>query len=214
MAVGRSVILRYGVRVTVVVLVTLLIIATGLATENIGAGRRAALVAHASEAGWVRGDPEGKVTLLVFSDFQCPFCGQLEPVLSQLLAEYPDDLRIVFRNFPLPQHPLAMPAARAAEAAGEQGKFWEMHDRIFENQRDLKESDFDLFAEQLGLDVAQFDQAMNSPASLGKVMDDIQNAKDLKVSAMPAVFLDSRQLQSPFTLAKLRENMELEMNRR
>src|SRR5574338_728608 len=83
------------------------------------------------EDDWVLGDnPDAALTVIEYSDFQCPFCAQLAPVLEELQADHPEDVRIVFRHFPIPNHPLALLGAQASEAAGQQGKFWEMHDLL------------------------------------------------------------------------------------
>ncbi len=83
----------------------------------------------------MKGSKDALVTIVQFSDFQCPFCSRVEPTISKVMDEYKGKVRVVWRNLPLPFHPNAMPAAIAARAAGEQGKFWEMHDKIFANQR-------------------------------------------------------------------------------
>ena len=106
-----------------------------------------------------KGPRNAPVTVVVFSDFQCPFCSRVEPTLAQLQKAYPNDVRVIWKNLPLAMHPQAMPAALAAEAAHQQGKFWEMHDLLFQNQGQLAPEQYDAWAKQLGLDVAKFQAA-------------------------------------------------------
>ncbi|MHB1846943.1 MAG: DsbA family protein, partial [Deltaproteobacteria bacterium] len=104
-----------------------------------------------------RGPADAKVTIVEWSDFQCPFCGRVEPTLKQLTEKYGDKIRIVWRNQPLPFHPNAMPAAKAAMAALAQGtdKFWKMHDLLFQNQRELSPANYEKWAQEAGLDMAK-----------------------------------------------------------
>jgi protein-disulfide isomerase len=104
----------------------------------------------------VRGNPNATVTIVEFSDFQCPYCAGSVPVFKQVLTQYGDNVRLVFKHFPLSFHSRARPAARAALAAQEQGRFWEMHDLLFEHVRDLDESEFPALAAKAGLDVERF----------------------------------------------------------
>ena len=106
----------------------------------------------------VTGSPTAKVTIVEFSDYQCPFCSRVEPTLEKLKRSYGKDLRVTFRHNPLPFHPNAAPAARAAMAAREQGddKFWAFHGKLFQNQDKLDDQHFEQFASELGLNVAKF----------------------------------------------------------
>ena len=108
----------------------------------------------------VRGSSRAPVTLVAFSDFQCPFCARAEPTLAELLKTYGDKLRVVWKHQPLSGHPQAMPAALAAEAARQQGKFWEMHDRLFSHQAELSPQAYERWAAELGLDVARFKERL------------------------------------------------------
>ena len=104
----------------------------------------------------VRGNPEAKVTIVEFSDFECPHCRMAEPWLKQVLDEFPKDVKLVFMNYPLPNHPNAQSAAAAAVAAGKQKKFWAYHDKLFDNQDKLRLPDLVRYAEELKLDVERF----------------------------------------------------------
>jgi cyclophilin family peptidyl-prolyl cis-trans isomerase/protein-disulfide isomerase len=131
---------------------------------------------------WKRGPDGAGVTIIEWSDFQCPYCAAVAPQLKRLADAYPNDVQIVFRHFPLPSHPLSLISAQAAEAAGAQGKFWEMNDMIFANQETWSaqsEADFRKtlagYAEKIGLDVNQF----NSELDTGKYKTKTQAAQDL-----------------------------------
>jgi protein-disulfide isomerase len=140
------------------------------------------------------GPSDAKVTLVVFSDFQCPFCGRLEGTFDELLKRYPSDLRIVFKHNPLAFHTNAMPAALAAEAAAKQGKFWEMHDKLFENSKDLTRTKFVALAKELKLDVRRFEADMDDPATKKLVEDHQKQANTLGARGTPASFVNGRFL--------------------
>lgn len=137
--------------------------------------------------------PEGaKVTLVEFSDFQCPFCGRVTPTLDQVQETYGDDVRIVFKHLPLRIHPQAPMAHAAAEAAKAQGKFWEMHDLIFANQRQLTEEKFVEYAGQLDLNVDQFKRDLASEETKKRVDADVAEAARLGVTGTPGFFINGR----------------------
>ena len=146
------------------------------------------------------GPDDAPVTLEEFGDFQCPPCGLLHPVLKTMEKEFGSKLRVIFREFPLAQtHPHAVSAARAAEAAGMQGKFWEMHDMIFENQRtwhptfDARPT-FEGYAVKLGLDVAKYRRDLVSSAVDQRIALDGRRASALGVNGTPTVFLNGREV--------------------
>ena len=137
------------------------------------------------------GPADALVTVAVFSDFQCPFCEKLQPVVHELV-ENNDDVRVVFVNLPLPMHARARDAAMAALAAHRQGKFWEMHDTLFEKRRELGSADFSAFAEELGLDVAQFEQDLQDPAIAKQVEEDEAVARTFGIRSTPSSFVNGR----------------------
>jgi protein-disulfide isomerase len=141
-----------------------------------------------------KGSPEALVTLVEWSDFQCPYCSRVGPTIKQLEEAYGKDLRIAFKHNALGFHPRAKPAALAAEAAGKQGKFWEMHDKLFENQKDLSDENFVAWAGELGLNVEQFKKDIADPALAKKV--DAQQAQGTTLGARgtPAFFVNGRFL--------------------
>jgi protein-disulfide isomerase len=158
-------------------------------------------VAPGAEPPHALGSAKAPVTLEEFGDFECPPCGMLHPVLKNLEAEFgPAKLRIIFREFPLvPTHVHALAAARAAEAAGLQGKFWEMHDMIYENQKDWHEA-FDVrpifegYATKIGLNVEQFKRDNTSEIVEQRIFLDGKRAHSLGVKGTPTVFLNGREV--------------------
>ena len=146
-----------------------------------------------------KGGASARVTLEEFSDFQCPACGGLAPGLKRVIAEYGDRARLVFRNYPLQMHRYAFIAARAAEAAGLQGKFWEMHDMLYENQKEWSDSmeprvQFDAYATRLGLDVQKFKADMERQELADRIRADMQRGNSLGVKGTPTVYLNGREL--------------------
>jgi protein-disulfide isomerase len=159
-----------------------------------------------------RGPADAAVTLVEFSDFQCPFCARVGPTIKQIEKEYGDRVRIVFKHLPLSMHTKAPAAHAAAEAAALQGRFWEMHDRIFENQREMSEEKYLEWAGELGLDVERFKRDMASSEVKARVERDRLEASSLGVSGTPAFFLNGRYLSGakPFSEFKQRIDEELE----
>lgn len=158
-----------------------------------------------SEEDWVHGkNPGATLTIIEYSDFQCPYCSQLALALSQLVEKHPDDVRVIFRHFPLKSHQHAMPAAYAAEAAGLQDKFWEMHDRIFAGQAtwaEMTDAQFQAWLEEqakdLGLDKAQFTQDMQSEAVMEKVQAAQQHGIDIQIPGTPLVLVNGEYYSGP-----------------
>lgn len=154
---------------------------------------------------WVKGNLESDIVLIEYSDFQCPACGSYYPIVKQISQEFKNDIQFVYRNFPLRQlHPNALIAGQAAEAAGKQGKFWEMHDMIFENQRTWSnqkrkqiEETFISYANTLGIDTEQFKNDLNSKEVRDKVDSDYQSGIKAGVNSTPTFFLNGEKIQNP-----------------
>lgn len=142
----------------------------------------------------IRGDQNAPVTIVAFSDFQCPFCNRVNPTLTKLLEAYPGKVRLAFKHMPLRIHPDAPAAHAAAEAARRQGKFWEMYDKIFANQRELTPEKFKQYAAELNLDAAQFEKDQNDPAVKAKIDADLKEAEKLGVAGTPAFFINGKYL--------------------
>lgn len=140
------------------------------------------------------GEATAAATLVEFSDFQCPACAAFYPIVKQLKAKYGADLRVAYKHYPLPQHTFAKKAAEAAEAAGEQGKFWEYHDVLFDNQENLKIEDLKKYAADLGLDTAKFNEALDSGKFTKKVEADEALANKLGINSTPTFYLNGKKL--------------------
>jgi protein-disulfide isomerase len=134
------------------------------------------------------------VTLVEFADFECPFCGVMAPRLEKLAAERAKDLRVVFKYMPLPAHPHGEIAARAAFAASQQGKFWEMNKKLFENQKHLETADLEGYAKDLKLDLNKFRTDMNSPAATERLERDRKLADAVGVKGTPTIFINGRNV--------------------
>jgi len=143
----------------------------------------------------VRGAPMAKVTIVEFSDFECPHCGAAHPVLTSVLQEFDGKVNLVFKNYPLDSHKNAMSAAVAAVAAGKQGKFWELADKLFEHQRELSPEKIRELAQSVGLDMERFDADVASDAVRARVAQDKQEGARVKIEGTPTLFIDGRQYQ-------------------
>lgn len=161
----------------------------------------------------VRGQPDAKVTLVEFVDFQCPYCARVQPTLQQIQDSYGGQVRIVFKHLPLSFHPKAPGAATAAEAAHRQGKFWEMHDLIFANQGTLDDAHYRTWAEQIGLDVAQWEKDRSSPEVAARVAADTKEAERLSVGGTPAFFVNGRFLSGAQPLASFKSVIDQEIGK-
>lgn len=140
--------------------------------------------------GPAKGPENAPVTIVEFSDFECPFCSRVNPTLAQVRETYGDKVRIVFRQYPLPIHPNAQKAAEASLCAHEQGKFWEMHDLMFEQQRQLGVDALKAKASQLGLDAEEFNQCLDSGEFADEVQADLEAGSEAGVSGTPAMFIN------------------------
>jgi len=143
---------------------------------------------------YTRGNKDAKTYLVEFSDFQCPACLATKPTVDDIIKTNQDKLLFVYRNFPLDQHPFSHQAAKAAEAAGKQGKYWEMYDLLFANQDKFSDALFPQLAERLGLDKTKFISDMNDPAINNKILDDIAAGTRSGVDATPTFFLNGKKL--------------------
>jgi protein-disulfide isomerase len=142
----------------------------------------------------VRGKADAKVTVVEFSDFQCPACGRAEPTVQALQKQLGDGVKLVWKNLPLEMHPFAHLAAEAALAAGAQGKFWEMHDRLFANQQALDRQSLLRYAAELHLNIVQFEKALDTHAFAAAVDADLQLAQRLGINGTPTFFVDGQRI--------------------
>lgn len=156
-----------------------------------------------SEQDHVRGAASGTVTLVEFGDLQCPACGAYEPIVRQVTADNASILKVVFKHFPLTQiHPNALLAAKATEAASLQGKFWEMHDILYDKQKEWSEGlnarDFIMsYATTLGLDTAKFATDLNSKEIEDKIVAEYKEGAALGVQGTPTFFVNGKQIDNP-----------------
>ncbi len=148
----------------------------------------------------VKGNENSTVTLVEYSDFQCPACAAFQPVVAQILAENGDKIRFEYKHFPIPQHTYANQAAVAAEAAGQQGKFFEFHDLLFANQANwssakLPNTFFIQYASDLGLDIEKFKAQSNSSLLRDKVKKDALEGRELEITGTPTFFLNGNKME-------------------
>jgi len=154
----------------------------------------------------IRGRDDASVTLLEYGDFECPYCGQAEQVIRELLVSAGDDVRYVWRHLPLNDvHPSAQQAAEAAEAAGAQGRFWEMHDMLLDHQGELALRDLRRYAEEVGLDVERFLTDMRSHRYADRVLQDVASADESGVSGTPTFFVNGRRHYGVYDIDTLTE---------
>jgi protein-disulfide isomerase len=155
-----------------------------------------------TSADWIRGNPNAPVTMVEYADFECPACQAYYPVIEQVFDASSSTVRMVFREFPLPQHADAIPAAKAAEAAGNQGKFWDMFGLIYANGPDWDTladptSVFVGYAQKLGLNISQFTSDMNSAVIAKKISDSVTVGTAAGIDATPTFFLNGHRIQNP-----------------
>jgi protein-disulfide isomerase len=150
------------------------------------------------------GPADAEVVIVEYGDFQCPYCVQLEPVMYDLRARFVDRVQFVFREFPLAEiHPFAEGAAVAAEAAAEQGRFWEMHDLLFARSPALNATELTAYAKELGLDITRFAAAQHDPAIRWRISKTIEGAVQAGVQGTPSLFLNGSPFEDEPTLDAL-----------
>ena len=142
-----------------------------------------------------KGPVDAPVTLMIFDDFQCPYCARLLPTLEKVMEAYPTQVRMVFKHFPLNMHKFARQAAIASIAARNQGKFWPLHDQLFANYNQLNDDKIRQLAESVGLDMERFDKDIANPALQQEVAADLQLGTDSGVRGTPAVYINGVQLK-------------------
>ncbi|WP_419804981.1 DsbA family protein [Terriglobus sp.] len=154
------------------------------------------------------GEDDAAVTLVEYGDYQCPDCGVAYPVVKQLQKHFGDKLRFVYRNFPLPMHEFAEAAAETAEFAGSKGKFWEMHDALFEHQDEFSETFFGDLAEQVGLKPAALEKALEEETFTDKIEDDINSGEQSKVHGTPTFFVNEKRHGGDYDFDTLKHAVE------
>jgi len=164
------------------------------------------------ESDHIQGFATAPVTLLEYGDFECPYCGQAFPIVKKIQHRLDQQLRFVFRNFPIStSHPHAEHAAEAAEAAAAQGKFWEMHDLLYENQRALDDRDLVGYAASLSLNEERFKSDLAGHVYAARVREDFMSGVYSGVNGTPTFFINGRRHDGPFDFATLLQTIENEI---
>lgn len=158
-----------------------------------------------------------KVNIVEFADFQCPACKIFYPVIKQALKDYPNDLNLFYRHYPLMQHKFGEFSAQAAEAAGKQGKFWQMYDKLYENQDtwSLEQNPqglFEGYAVELSLNMDQFKKDLSDSALKQKILRDISDGNKLKVNSTPTIFINGIKYPGAMSYEKLKGIIEQNLN--
>ncbi|EKD56766.1 MAG: DsbA-like protein thioredoxin protein [uncultured bacterium] len=159
--------------------------------------------------GYSKGPDNAKVTIVEFSDFQCPACRQMSKVMNDIVNNYPNDVHLVYRNYPLSYHQYATKAALAAEAAGLQGKYWEMHDLLFDNQNKLSDGIFVDFASQLGLNIDKFNKDVASSELSDKIKADLdQGQNTLQIGGTPTFYINNIEYTGQYSLLGFKNEID------
>jgi len=162
------------------------------------------------------GNSNAKVTLVEYGDFQCPACGAYYQTVNQLVSAYGGKILFAFRNYPLPQHADAQVAAQAAEAAALQGKYWQMHDLLYDKQSTWSATPsstvisqfFDGYASSLGMNVAQFNTDINSPQVLSKISSDVASGDAAPIQYTPSFFINLKQVPNPTSYDQFKSDID------
>jgi protein-disulfide isomerase len=161
-----------------------------------------------------KGVETAPVTIVEYSDFQCPFCGRVVPSLDKLFKAYPDKIRIIFKQYPLSFHANARPAAKAALAAGRQGKFWEMHDLLFANQTALSDANYLAWAKQLNLDLDQFKKDLSDPALETQIAADEKEARGFGISGTPSFVINGTKYVGAYPYERFEQIIKAELEKK
>jgi protein-disulfide isomerase len=157
----------------------------------------------------IQGPADAPVTFVEYGDYECPYCGAAYPIIKEVQSRMGDRLRFVFRNFPIStSHPHAEQAAEAAEAAASQGKFWEMHDLLYENQEHLDDADLHRYADQLGLDVGVFDEELAEHVHAERVREDFMSGVRSGVNGTPTFYVNGARHDGGYQLDELLAALE------
>lgn len=161
-----------------------------------------------SDSDHIRGNKNAPITIVEFSDLQCPFCSRFHDTMNQVLAAYPNDVRWVYKHFPLNFHQYAQKSAEASECASEQGKFWEYVDKIFANQSSLNTDYLATAAKEVGLNTSQFDSCLSSGKYASKVSSDYSLGQQAGVTGTPASFVNGELVSGAVPLETVKQKIE------
>jgi protein-disulfide isomerase len=198
----RRLYMRRPVLSTVVVGVMAVLLASGTAALlSREQARPAPKTASTVGGARIRGLESALVTLVQYGDYECPPCAVYNPIVAELVRKHPDWVKLEFHHFPLPVHPKAMAAAKAAEAAGVQGKYWEMHDLLLSRQQTWKtkeaDAEFAKMAAEIGLDQDKYNEALKYLNSEQRIDEDLKRGRDAGVSGTPTFFVNGRRISDP-----------------
>lgn len=157
------------------------------------------------------GGEKAPITIVMFSDYECPYCSRAESTVAEVAKAYGDKVRLVFRNYPLPFHANARPAAEAALCANAQGKFWQFHDKLFAQQANLNAETYKKIAGEVGLDQAKFEQCVAKNEFRAAIDQDVADASAVGVSGTPAFFINGRMLSGAQPFDKFKEIIDQEL---
>ncbi|MCK5413632.1 MAG: DsbA family protein [Candidatus Pacebacteria bacterium] len=162
-----------------------------------------------------KGSTDAEVIIIEFSDFECPYCNEAKNVLDEVLKSYPEQVRLVYKHFPLPppEHENAQKAAEASQCANDQGKFWEMHDLMFEDQNKLTVSDLRNTAKKLELNIAEFNECLDSDKYAQKVYDDLDIGLNYGVRGAPAFFVNDQFLSGIMSIDEFKNVIDNELSK-
>lgn len=202
-------------RIVIWLSAALIVIVAGIGAYQVATGtpaelpRRDGTLSGAVDAtDWTKGAKEPKVSLVEFSDFQCPACGVYYPLIEGVLNDYKDKMSFTYRHFPLPQHQNALAASYASEAAGNQGKFFEMADKLFKNQDEWSEiknpeTVFERYAKELNLDITKYQADVVSDATKAAVESDAKSGTLSALDHTPTFFINGKMIENPRTKDEL-----------
>ncbi len=211
-----------GIFIAVIIIITIIaaVVSSGGSGSSSTPGFTATQTSAATSTDHMRGNTTAKVTMIEYGDYECPACGQYEPLVQQLYKSYGDRVLFIFRNFPLYQiHPFAMISAQATEAANLQGKYWEMHDLLYSKQNEwstdtnLTPSDviskyFNGYAQSIGINVTQFDTDINSAAVKARIQSDLALGNAAQIDHTPTFFINNMQIPNPQSLADFQKDLD------
>lgn len=203
----------------VIVLGVIVAIFAGVVAFAGGDDRKSSVSSNAKPSEHIYSKTDSKVTLVEYGDFQCPYCYQYEPIVAQVREKYKGKINFQFRNFPLQSiHQNAFAAHRAAEAAHLQGKFWEMHDLLYQNQKEWSEAQsvstyFDRYAKQIGLDVNKYKTDFASTQVNAVINADMKVGEKLKVTGTPTFFLNGKKTEINADLASFEKVIDAELQK-
>jgi protein-disulfide isomerase len=161
----------------------------------------------------VRGPETAPVTIIQFAEFQCPYCGKASAAVEQVFKEYDGKVKMVFRDFPLGFHDRAIPAAVAANCAGQQGKYWEMHNQLMSNQRALEDADLEAAARTVEVDINKWQACRKDPAQEAEVRKDLEDGQAAGVSGTPAFFINGIMLSGAQPFSEFKAIIDRELSK-